>query len=105
MGSGLPGDVRKRRPELRRPLPYTKREWLTKVAAVEVLRAFADLGPVAVWLGGAMIGLMAVLVVYVGVVLVAALKAETPELQRYRSRLLRDLLRFIRDLCRGRGQR
>jgi hypothetical protein len=55
----------------------------------------------AVWLGGAALGLVAVLLAYVGVVLVAALKADTPELQRYRSGLLRELLRFIRDICRG----
>ena len=52
-----------------------------------------------------MAGLVAVLVGYVGVVLVAALKADIPELQRYRSRLLREVLWFIRDLFRGRGQR
>jgi hypothetical protein len=75
------------------------------VAVEAVVRALADLGPAAVWLGGVMAGLVAVLVGYVGVVLVAALKADIPELQRYRSRLLREVLWFIRDLFRGRGQR
>lgn len=56
------------------------------------------------WLGGAVIALVAVFVIYVGVVLVAALKANTPELQQYRSSLLRELLRFLRDMCR-RGRR
>jgi hypothetical protein len=46
-----------------------------------------------------------VFVAYIVVVLVAALKADTPELQRYRSRLLCDLLRFLRDLLRGQGKR
>lgn len=55
----------------------------------------------ALWLGGAALGLVAVILAYVGVVLVAALKADTPELQRYRSSLLRELLRFIREMCRG----
>jgi hypothetical protein len=56
------------------------------------------------WLGGAAIALAAMFVIYVGVVLVAALKADTPELQQYRSGLLRELLRFLRDMCR-RGKR
>ena len=83
---------------------YTKREWLTEMAAV-VVRVLADLGPATVWVVGVIVGLMAVLVGYVGVALVAALKADTPELQRYRSGLLHDLLRFIRDLCYGWGKR
>lgn len=70
--------------------------------AEEVVRTIAEISPAAVWLGGSMVGLMAVFVAYIGVVLLAALKADTPELQRYRSGLLRDLLRFIPDLfCRG----
>jgi hypothetical protein len=73
--------------------------------AEELVRAIAEMGPAAVWLGGSVIGLMAVFVGYVGIVLVAALKADTPELQRYRSRLLRDLLKFLRDLFRGWGKR
>ena len=42
---------------------------------MEVVRTLADLDPAAVWLGWAVIGLLAVLVGYVGLVLVAALKA------------------------------
>lgn len=72
---------------------------------MEVVRTLADLDPAAVWLGWAVIGLLAVLVGYVGLVLVAALKADTPELQRYRLGLLRELLRFIRDVFRGWGKR
>ena len=72
---------------------------------MEVVRCLADMGPAAVWLGWAVAGLMAVLVGYIGLVLVAAIKADTPELQRYRLGLLRELLRFIRDVLRGRGKR
>lgn len=71
----------------------------------ELVRAIAEMDPAALWLGGSVVGLTAVFVGYIGVVLVAALKAETPELQRYRSQLLRDLLRFLRDLFRGWGKR
>jgi hypothetical protein len=73
--------------------------------AEELVRALAEMHPAAIWLGGSLVGLMAVLLGYVGVVLVAALKADTPELQKYRSGLLRDLLRFLRDLLRGTGKR
>lgn len=75
------------------------------MAATEVVRALADLGPAAVWLGGAVLGLMAVFTGYIGLVLVAALKAETPALQKYRFRLLRELLRFMRELFHGWGNR
>ena len=44
-------------------------------------------------------------VLYVGVVLVAALRAKTPQEQRYRLRVLREFLRFLVDLLRpGRDQ-
>lgn len=66
----------------------------------EMVRAFAEMDPAALWLGGGMIGLMAVFMGYIGVVLLAALKADTPELQRYRSRLLRELLRFLQEMFR-----
>jgi len=75
------------------------------MTAMESARALAELGPAAVWLIWAVIGLLAVLVGYIGLALVAALKANTPEAQRYRSGLLRELLRFIRDLLRGWGER
>jgi hypothetical protein len=74
------------------------------MTAMEVVRALADLGPAAVWLGGAALGLVAVLVGYIGLVLVAALKADTPELQRYRFGLLHELLRFLRELLRAWGR-
>jgi hypothetical protein len=75
------------------------------VAAIEVVRDLADIGPVAIWFGVAMIGLVVVFTGYVGVALVAALKASTPEQQKYRSGLLCELLRFLRELFRGRGKR
>ena len=73
--------------------------------AEELVRAIAEMSPAAVWLGGSVIGLTAVFVGYIGIVLLAALKADTPELQRYRSRLLRELLRFLEELFRGWGKR
>jgi hypothetical protein len=71
----------------------------------ELVRALVKLDPAALWLGMSVVGLTAVFFVYIGVVLVAALVADTPELQRYRSRLLRELLQFLRDLFRGRVKR
>jgi hypothetical protein len=72
-----------------------------QVAAVDVVRVVADVGSAAVWIGGTLVGVIAVLVVFLGVVLVWALMAKTPEQQRYRLRLLREFLRFLRDLFRG----
>lgn len=71
------------------------------MAASALIRALADLEPAAVWLAGIVVGLVAVFVGFIGVVLVAALKADTSELQRYRSTLLRELLRFMRDMLRA----
>jgi hypothetical protein len=48
-----------------------------------------------------MIGVIAVLMALMGVVLVWALRAKTPAQQRYRLSLLREFLRFLRDLFRG----
>lgn len=42
--------------------------------------------------------IITVFVVYVGVVLMAALRATTAQEQRYRLRLLREFLRFLLDL-------
>jgi hypothetical protein len=75
------------------------------MAGMELVRALAGLGPAALWLGGAILGLVAVFVGYIGLVLVAALKADTPDQQRYRSSLLRELLRFLQELFRGWGKR
>jgi hypothetical protein len=73
--------------------------------AEEMVRPITQMDPAALWLGVSVVGLTAVFVGYIGVVLVAALIAETPEAQRYRSRLLRELLRFLRDMFRGRSER
>jgi hypothetical protein len=74
------------------------------MAAVAVVRVIAGMGSAAVWIGGTAVGVIVVLVVFMGVVLVWALRAKTPAEQRYRLRLLREFLRFLRDLFRGRGQ-
>ena len=73
--------------------------------AEELVRFIAETDPAILWFGGSMVVLTAVFMGYIGVALMAALKADTPELQRYRSRLLRDLLRFLPDLLRGWGKR
>jgi hypothetical protein len=71
------------------------------VAIVTVVRVLAGMGSAAVWVGGVMIGVIAVLVALLGIVLLWALRAKTPAQQRYRLRLLREFLRFLRDLFRG----
>lgn len=79
----------------------TQKEWLAKMAAVAVVRVVAGMGSAAVWIGGVAVGVIAVLMVFVGIVLVAALAAKTPQQQRYRLRLLREFLQLLRDLFRG----
>jgi len=81
------------------------REWLAEMAAVAVVRVIAGMGSAAVWIGGILVGVIFVLVLLMGVVLVWALMAKTPAEQRYRLRLLREFLRFLRDLFRGWGKR
>jgi hypothetical protein len=82
----------------------TKREWLAKVAVVAVVRMIAGVGSAAVWIGGVLVGVITVLTVCMIVVLFWALRAKTPTQQRYRLRLLREFLRFLRDLFRGEGR-
>ena len=74
------------------------------MAAVDVVRVIASMGSAAVWIGGVAVGVIAILMVFVGVVLTATLMAKTPEQQRYRLGVLRELLRFVRDLLRGWGK-
>lgn len=74
------------------------------MAAVAVVRTIAGMSSAADWIGGIAVGVIVVLLVFMGVVLVWALRAKTPAEQRYRLRLLREFLRFLRDLFRGRGQ-
>jgi hypothetical protein len=71
------------------------------VAVVAVVRVVAGMGSAAGWIGGVMVGVIAVLTACMGVVLFWALRAKTPAQQRYRLRLLREFLRFLRDLFRG----
>lgn len=73
--------------------------------AEELVRALAALGPAAVWLGGAVLGLMAVCLLYLGIVLVAILHATEHGQQEYRYRVFHDLVSLIRDICRCRGER
>ena len=74
------------------------------MAAVDVVRVVAGVGSAAVWIGGTMVGVVAVLVLFLGVLLVWATRAKTPVEQQYRLRLLREFLRFLRDLFRGWGK-
>jgi hypothetical protein len=71
------------------------------MAALAIVRVIAGMGSAAVWIGGIAAGVIVVLLVFMGVVLVWALRAKTPAEQRYRFRLLREFLRFLRDLFRG----
>jgi zinc transporter ZupT len=71
------------------------------MAAVAVVRVVAGMSSAAVWIGGTVVGVVAVLVILLGVLLVWATRAKTPAEQRYRLRLLREFLRFLRDLFRG----
>lgn len=73
--------------------------------AAALVRVLADMGPAAVWLCGGMVGLLAVFAAYLGLALVAVLKADKPELQHYRYQAFHDLIDLIRDLFRGREQR
>ena len=69
-----------------------------------VVRVVADMDSAAVWIGGVLVGVIVVLMVFVGVVLVWALRAKTSAQERYRLGLLRVVLRFVRDVLRGWGE-
>jgi hypothetical protein len=82
------------------------------VALVAVVRVVAGAGSAAVWVGGTMVGVIAALVIFLGVVLVWALMAKDEKEQRYRLLLLDkfqsfllDLSRILLDLLRGRGKK
>jgi hypothetical protein len=75
------------------------------MAAVAVVRVVAGMGSAAVWIGGTVVGVIVVLVVFLGIVLVWALMAGTETEQQYRLQLLREFLAFLRDLFRGRGKK
>lgn len=72
--------------------------------AEELIRALADLGPAAIWLSGAVLSLLAVCLLYLGIVLLAILHTTDPSQQQYLHQVFCDLLDFIRDLCRGRSK-
>jgi len=76
-----------------------------EVGLVAVVRVVAGVGSAAVWIGGTMVGVIAVLVIFLGVVLVWALMAEKEEEQRYRLQVLREFGRILRGLFRGWGKK
>lgn len=73
--------------------------------AEELVRALAAMGPAAIWLGGAVLGLVAVCLLYLGIVLAAILLTTEHDQQEYRYRVFHELVDLIRDLCRCRGSR
>jgi O-antigen/teichoic acid export membrane protein len=76
-----------------------------KVALVAVVRVVAGIGSAADWIGITMIGVVAALVIFLGVVLIWVLMAKTEEERRYRLQVLREFLRFLLNLFRGWGKR
>jgi hypothetical protein len=73
--------------------------------AEELVRVLADFGPAAIWLGGAVLGLVAVCLFYLGIVLAAILRTTESGQQQYLQQVFRDLIDLIRDLCHCRGKR
>ena len=73
--------------------------------AEEFVRALADMGPTAIWLGAAVLGLLAVCLLYLGIVLIAMLRTTEHDRQEYLYRVFHKLIDLIRDLCRCRGSR
>lgn len=70
-----------------------------------VLQLVEAVGPAIGWILIFVAIAIAAFAVYVGVALMAALRAKTPQEQRYRLRLLREFLRFLLHLFRpGRDQ-
>ena len=63
-----------------------------------LLRLVEAVGPATGWILIFAAAIVTTFVAYVGIVLVAALRAKTPQEQRYRLRLLREILRFFLDL-------
>ena len=73
--------------------------------AEELVRTLTDMGPAAIWLGEAVLGLVAVCLLYLGIVLVAILRTTEHDQQEYLYRIFHKLIDLIRDLCRCRGKR
>jgi hypothetical protein len=74
------------------------------VAAVDVVRVVAGMGSAAVWIGGTMVGVIAVLVILLVGLFIWATKADTKEKQDYCLQLLREFREFLRDLFRSWGK-
>jgi uncharacterized membrane protein YgdD (TMEM256/DUF423 family) len=75
----------------------------------EIVHALEGMGSTAAWGIGAALGLLAVILGYLGVALLSVIKAENKELQQYRYQafhdlveLIRNLVELIRDVLRGR---
>jgi hypothetical protein len=73
--------------------------------AEELVRVFADMGPAAIWLSGAALGLVAVCVLYLGIALLGCLRTTDIYQQQYRYQVFRELVDLIRDIFRGREPR
>jgi len=76
----------------------------------EIVHAIEGMGSVATWGIGAAVGLLAVILGYLGIALLSVIKADSKELQQYRYQAFRDLVELIRnladlirDVVRGRG--
>jgi hypothetical protein len=70
--------------------------------AEELVRVLADISPAAIWLGAGVLGLLTVCLLYLGIVIVVAIRTSEREQQQYLLEVIRELAGLIRDLCRGR---
>jgi hypothetical protein len=70
-----------------------------------LVRAFAEIGPAAIWLGGAALGLIAVCLLYLGIALWATLRTDhtDPGQWEHHYQVFHELVGLIRDLFRCRG--
>jgi hypothetical protein len=69
--------------------------------AEQMVRMLADVGPVAVWVGGSVLGLLAALIGYIGIAMCATFRASDAAQRTIRYRMFRDLLELVRDIVRG----
>jgi hypothetical protein len=63
----------------------------------DLLSAIAELGPAAVWVGGFVAAVVAVIIIYLGLALVAVLRARPANVE-CRYVVFRDLLDLLREL-------
>jgi hypothetical protein len=103
-GNGPPDGITSRHPK-RAAAPESTQGEGTPDVAEELVRALADFGPAAIWLVGAVLGLLAVCLPYLGIVLVAVLHTTEPSQQQYRYQVFHGLVDLIHDICRGRVAR